>query len=73
MAKDQAGRVVRSYKPDIDPVLLVCEFAGWLAETGHDLHELPNLAIEGVVRQFLRERENFVLGRTTDPATERKQ
>ena len=38
------------------PSLVVCEFAGWLSETGEDLHEQPNAAIVAIVNRFFDER-----------------
>jgi hypothetical protein len=34
----------------------VYEFAGWLAENGEDLHELPNAVVVNIVDRFFRER-----------------
>ncbi len=37
----------------------VYEFAGWLSETGEDLHELPNVAVIAIVDRFFKEREQW--------------
>lgn len=38
------------------PSLVVYEFAGWLAESGEDLHELSDAAIVAVVDRYFDER-----------------